>query len=219
MLAGMDAFPRPEDHDEAEQRRIRHLKERRAPDNEVPVSVAFDAVLVSTEALAVYVSGLRVFSNGVDFAVELCARQGSADRRGGLDEVLHGHGRSQLLIGAEFSDGRRCSNLGMRLMEAGDDEPTLWPGGGGGGGRTAGLSLFLAPLPPPGDLRLVTAWPAQGIPDTATMLPTDDILDAAARVTELWPWEPEADQPTPPQLPDVPDDSWFAASLRLPSDP
>jgi hypothetical protein len=214
----MDASPGPDEADEAERRRIQSLRERRAPENEVPVSVAFDAVLVSTEDLAVYVSGLRVFGNGVDFALELRARRREADRHGELHEVLHGRRRSQLLVGVEFSDGRRCSNVGLRLLEAHGDEPTLWPGGGGGGGRTADLSLFLSPLPPPGELRLVTAWPGQGIPDTVTLLPTEEILDAADRVTELWPWEPEVHEATPPERPEVPDDSWFAVSLPLPRD-
>jgi hypothetical protein len=203
-----------EEETEREQQRVRRLKERRAADNEVPVSVAFDSVLAVKDDLAVFVSGLRVFSNGVDFTVEIRARRRTGGGRRSLSDALHDHGNSQLLLGVEFSDGRRCSNAGLRLMEAADDEPTLWPGGGGVGGRSAGISLFLSPLPPPGELRMVCAWPSQGVEDSTVLLPTDQILEAAGRVTELWPWEPEEHEREPRSLPDVPEDSWFAADLR-----
>lgn len=203
-----------EDETEREQRRVRQLRERRAADNEVPVSVAFDCMLAVKDDLAVFVSGLRVFSNGVDFTVEVRARGRTGGGRRTLSDALHGNGDTQLLLGVEFSDGRRCSNVGLRLMDAAGDEPTLWPGGGGGGGRSARSSLFLSPLPPPGELRMVCAWPSQGIEDSTVLLPTDQILEAAGRVTELWPWEPEEHEHEPRSLPDVPDDSWFAADLR-----
>ncbi len=141
MLVRMDITTGRDGSDEEEtkreQRRVRKLKERRAADNEVPVSVAFDSVLAVKDDLAVFVSGLRVFSNGVDFTVEVRARRRTGGGRRTLSDALHGNGDTQLLLGVEFSDGRRCSNVGLRLMEAADDEPTLWPGGGGGGGRSA----------------------------------------------------------------------------------
>jgi hypothetical protein len=203
-----------EEETKREQQRVRRLKERRAADNEVPVSVAFDSVLAATDDLAVFVSGLRVFSNGVDFTVEVRARRRTGGGRRTLSDALHGNGDTQLLLGVEFSDGRRCSNVGLRLMEAADAEPTLWPGGGGSGGRGGRISLFLSPLPPPGELRMICAWPSQGIEDSAVLLPTNQILEAAGRVTELWAWEPEEHEHEPRSLPEVPDDSWFAADLR-----
>jgi hypothetical protein len=201
------------DRDEDEERRIRRLKERRAPENEVPVPVAFHAVLVATEDLAVFVSGLRVFSNGVELAVDVRARQGLGLDRRALSNSLHEDGRTQLLIGVMLADGRRCSNVGMPLMAAPEDEPTLWPSGGGGGQRSWTESLFLAPLPPPGELRLFCAWPGLGVAETSVLLPADEILAAAGRVRELWPWEPERHEPAR-SLPEVPEDSWFAPDLR-----
>lgn len=203
-----------EEETKREQQRVRRLKERRAADNEVPASVAFDSMLAVKDDLAVFVSGLRVFSNGVDFTVEVRARRHASRGRRTLSDALHGNGDTQLLLGVEFSDGRRCSNVGLRLMDAAEDEPTLWPGGGGSGGRGGRISLFLSPLPPTGELRMICAWPSQGIEDSAVLLPTNQILEAAGRVTELWAWEPEEHEHEPRSLPDVPDDSWFAADLR-----
>jgi hypothetical protein len=206
----------PEDpEDEQELRRRERLHEGRAGENEVPVSVAFDAVLARTDDLAVFVSGLRVFSNGVELTVEVRARTTPADDRYGLSEALHGHRDAQLLLGVEFADGRRCSTIDWDLMSGPPGTPRLWPGGGSGGQRSADASYFLSPLPPPGELRLVCAWPEAGIEDTVTPLPTQQILDAAARVVELWPWEPEIHEESyEPPAPRVPEHSWFAVQHR-----
>jgi hypothetical protein len=186
---------------------------REPPDNEVPVSVAFNAVLASTPDLAVFTSGLSVFSHGFQFSVEIRARQPHREHRHGLSEALHEPGETQLLLGVEFSDGRRTSNISRRPTPTSTDAPMLWPGGGGGGMRSAQTSFFVAPLPPPGVLRLVCAWPVRGIGDTSTTLPCEQILEAATRVTQLWPWEPEQPEPIQPVSPDVPDGSWFAAEI------
>jgi hypothetical protein len=184
------------------------------PDNEVPVSVAFDALVASTGDLAVFVSGLRVFTNGVDLTIEVRTGRRLSDSPHGLSDAMHGMGRrSELLVGVEFSDGRRCSNLDLGLPSGPRDAPALWPGAGHGGPRTANLSLFLSPLPPPGELRLVFAWPEQDILDKFAQLPADRILEAAGRVRQLWPWEPEEAEEMEPTYPDVPDASWFAAEI------
>lgn len=190
------------------------LRRRQAGDNEVPASVAFDALVTSTGDLAIFVCGLKVFSNGVELTIEVRARKLTADRPLGLSDALHGPGRTPVLVGVEFSDGRRGSNVAEDLMSGPTSAPSLWPGGGQAGQRSASMTLFLSPLPPPGDLRLVCAWQAEGIADTFTALPTDRILDAARRVTQLWPWEPEEHDVMEPTYPEIPAGSWFAAELR-----
>jgi hypothetical protein len=183
--------------------------------NEVPVSVAFDAVIASTPDLAVFVSGLRVYSNGVDFTVEMRARQPSSQGEEGIGRGLHSWSGDRMLLGVEFSDGHRTSTLPYWGRSGEPGGPSLCPGGGSSGGRTADLSMFLSPIPPPGDLRLVCAWPAQGIDDTFTALPCEEIRDAASRVVQLWEWEPEVeDEVEAPGHPDVPAGSWFARDAR-----
>jgi hypothetical protein len=59
-------------------------RRRQRPENEVPISVAIDAVLADGQEAVVFISGARVFSNGVDFTLEVRARHGTNDGRGGM---------------------------------------------------------------------------------------------------------------------------------------
>jgi len=91
-------------------------RRRQRPENEVPVSVAIDAVLADVQDVVVFISGARVFSNGVDFTLEVRARHGTNDGRGGMLGGVHGDGdpSNRLLRGVEFSDGRLAAGS-MRL--------------------------------------------------------------------------------------------------------
>lgn len=197
-------------------------RRRQRPDNEVPASVAFDAVLVDTDTLVIFLSGLRVYTGGVEFVLQLrAAPTGSEDEDEYLGHLLHGHrGADGLLIGIEFGDGRSCANVGT-LQERSTDEssPMLHSGGGGGGARAADASYFLSPLPPPGDLKLVTALPDRGVAESTVLLPTEAILDAASRARVLWPWEPQRRPRRKPRRPQLEPDGWFAQQLEAGSAP
>jgi len=65
---------------------------RQRPENEVPISVAIDAVLADGQEVVVLISGARVFSNGVDFTLEVRARHGTNNGRGGMLRGVHGDG-------------------------------------------------------------------------------------------------------------------------------
>jgi hypothetical protein len=185
------------------------------PDNEMPGSVAVDALLLSSDDLAVFVSGMRAFRNGVEFVLEARARTVPSDDswRHCLSDAIDGWNRSdRLLLGIEFADGRHCTNLADHYESANNpqNQPRLSPGGGSGSDRSAETTYFLSPLPPPGRLRIVCAWPERGIPETITELSTEDILQAASGARELWPWEPPevgTRKATPPPLPAG---GWFA---------
>src|SRR5450756_2113650 len=77
-----------------EARRHREVvwRRRQRPENEVPGSVAIDAVLAGDHKIVVFISGARVFSNGVDFTLEVRARHGSTDGRGDMLAGVHGYG-------------------------------------------------------------------------------------------------------------------------------
>ena len=151
--------------DEARRHREVVWRRRQRPENEVPGSVAIDAVLVGDDEVVVFISSMRAFSNGLDFTLEMRARHASADERGDTFG-LHGHGgpSDPPLLGIEFSDGRRCTNVDPLDIDGSDsaERPVLTPGGGSSTARSADLTLFLSPLPPPGDLRVVCAWPKRG---------------------------------------------------------
>jgi hypothetical protein len=194
------------------------------PDNEMPGSVAVDAVLGSSGDLVVFFCGMLAFRNGVEFTLQARARTIRSDdsETDWLYEGVNGHGdqADRLLLGFEFADGRRCTNLRGQHGCAPNrqDQPHLSTGGGGGGDGSAEFEYFLSPLPPPGDLRIVCAWPERGIAETITVLSTEDILQAASRARELWPWEPRevGRKATPPPLPEG---GWFAQLAAEVEDP
>ena len=169
--------------------------------------------------------GLLVFSHGVKFSVQVRFREPHSDGGRDMMEAIHGDRspKNRLLLGVEFADGRRCSNIYGQGFARADpsavDEPLLSHGGGGGGSEGGGhVSLFLSPLPPPGELRLISAWPHRGLRETVTLLPADDIQEAAARVVELWPREPISAhiqrRPEPPEFPAVAEGDWFASDIE-----
>jgi hypothetical protein len=95
-----------------------------------------------------------------------------------------------LRFGVGFADGRRVTNMdGYPYVpeELPPDQPVLIEGGGlgsegGGLGRGASWDLDQAvqPLPPPGPLAFVCAWPGRGIPETRVEIDAGLILDATA---------------------------------------
>ena len=198
----------------AEEHELR-WRRRQRPDNEVPASVAFDAVLVDTDSLVIFLSGLRVYSRGLEFVLEIRARHADpADEDTYAGRLLHGHRGDALLLGVEFADGRSGANIRTAQTSTYDEHaPVLHSGGGGGDDRAADASYFLSPLPPPGDLTLVYALPARGIGERVVRLPTEEILEAASRARVLWPWEPERRRERAREPADLPPGGWFAEHL------
>ncbi|MHC6228415.1 hypothetical protein ACX5I6_01210 [Arthrobacter sp. MMS24-T111] len=61
-------------------------------------------------------------------------------------------------------------------------------GGGGGGDELAGSgTIWLWPLPPAGDLRLVAQWTGMGIPESSITLDGTQLREAAAGAQKYWP--------------------------------
>jgi hypothetical protein len=184
------------------------------PENELPVSVALDVVLLRGPDLVVCVCGARAFSTVIEFRLMAASRIRTAGAVHGLSGALFGHGdpADRLLLGVEYSDGRTGNNLGgfRGAWESGLDpaSPALLPGGGGGGDRLVDLAVSLSPLPPPGDLRIIAAWPARELPETVTVLDADRLIEAASRAVTLWEL-PDDEPPPPPPPPQVPPGSWF----------
>jgi hypothetical protein len=137
--------------------------------------------------------------------------------------AFRGRSATGFLLGVEFADGRTGSNVSGRIPfsarfgdDLGSDEILLVPGGGGGGGRSFDTTIWLSPLPPPGPVTLISAWPRVGMQETETMLDGAALAEAGAQAEVLWPWEPEPDpeddDPDPSAPPELP--GWFGRLAR-----
>lgn len=195
----------------------RAMRRRHPRDNELPVTVTLDLLLARTDEVAVLLSAAHVYRQCV--SLELQVRTRRVTGRHGLGANLHGHGPAgpTILLGVEFADGRRASTAeggpGRRPWDVADDEVLLSPGGGSSGLRTADLRVVLSPIPPPGPLTFVLAWAVQGIADSRVVSAADPLREAATRVQELWPWEPEPQPPYEEQPPDLPP-GWFSETAE-----
>jgi hypothetical protein len=94
-----------------------------------------------------------------------------------------------LRFGVQFADGRRVTNMDRYpfvLEDLPPDQPVLVEAGVGGEGGHLGrgaswdLELAVQPLPPPGPLAFVCAWPGRGIPESRVEIDARLVLDAAA---------------------------------------
>jgi hypothetical protein len=189
-----------------------------APENEVPASIPVSALLVRTGTSALTLTGVQVFSTGVGFTLTVrCRPEALPDGQADLHELMWRGRRGQgsaLLVGVEFADGRRASNLPGRDpfgSAAGSGDLLLTQGSGSGHQLTVEQEWWLSPLPPAGPLRLVVRCDLLDLPETVTELDGTAIQAAAEDVAVLWPWvPPSAVGPPGPPAPDVPADSWFA---------
>lgn len=187
------------------------------PENEIPVSIPVNAVLGRTADASIAVVGVEGYTTGLRFrlAVRMRTRAPSVE---GISRVLTGYHSpgddpdQRLLLGVEFSDGRRASNLGGGPLPEYLPDPTaplLSPCGGGGGDRAQDLDYWLSPLPPDGDLLLVCACAPLKVPESRVVIDGGVIARAGASAIVLWPPAPFDDEPAPiPPRP--PADGWFS---------
>jgi hypothetical protein len=191
------------------------------PDNELPGAIPFHALVARTEDLAIALVAVDAYSTGLTMKMSIRLRSPGDDD---LDIELfphHGrHGEPGLLVGVEYPDGRTATNVSgheypdPRLL---NDQPALWPHGGGGGGSEYEMEYWLTPMPTPGDLGIVTAWPARAIAESRIVVPAAAIATGVAANVELWPWQPPRERKwTPPPPPTLPPGGWFAEHADAP---
>jgi len=105
-----------------------------------------------------------------------------------------------LRFGGQSADGRRATNLDRYLFIPEDqqpDQPVLIEGAGigaegGPSGRGAywDIECAVRPLPPPGPLAFICAWPGRGIPESRVEVDAGGILETATRAVTFWSDDP-----------------------------
>lgn len=172
-----------------------------APKAEIPVVLPVSTLLTSTDQAAVVLSGVRVFSNGVEFSVDLKLRRAalSEDDWNELQERASGfsHRRSRrrtsrLRVGAQLADGSRLvTDEWVRGAEGGAPTARLVQSGGSGSGSdrfwTSSWDYWLWPLPPEGLLTIVADWPQLGLAEGSAVVDCGDLISTARRARPIWP--------------------------------
>lgn len=213
---GQAGEPTPEQHEQWRRRMS-------PPENEFPAGVGLTVLLGRTGDAAVGITKLEAFSTGFRFVLAVRLRQARPELDlGGLLTLVHPRAHrgveiplpDRLLLGVEYSDGRRASTLeDIRLqgpaVAAGGQELSLAQSDGSSGDLSADQTYWVFPLPPAGPVTFVLSWPAFGMPEAQTVLDSAPIRAAADHSQLLWPPQPAAELPQPPPPP-RPSAGWFA---------
>lgn len=181
------------------------------PPHELPAVLHIGKFLHRSSAMVMAVKSVEVFSVGCSFSLTWLFRRSEeaedswAEKHAmffhpGIDPRHGTRARSGLMFGVQLSDGTKAStaSLGPHAFLGIDQEPeppTLILSNGGGSGADDELTgtgtLWLWPLPPAGDLRLVTQWRDFGLEESSVTLAGGQLREAAPAVQ---PFSPGGDQ-------------------------
>jgi hypothetical protein len=165
------------------------------PDDVLPASLAFDALIGARSSLALYLTRLCAYPDALlfDLWVIDVAKTGRLPPALGPDLVWpepHPHGRfpeAALRLGVAFADGRRGTNLHIspEISEGSSSPPILMWQGARTLGRIYVIQWLLSPLPSDGDLTVVAEWPAHEFAEQQVVVPGAALRDAASRAHRL----------------------------------
>ncbi len=204
----------------AAQRRQR--RRMRLPTNEMGGVVATDSPVLRSADYAVHLETARMFSTGLQLQFRVVTRKSPEDARGAMSLMGMSRDRDdRLWLGVKLADGRKATTIGGGPPAAGLDAAafSLARVDGHGSKLSASVSFFLTPLPPPGPVTVVLAWPAFGIAESTVVLTGDAIVAAAERVVILWPEQEEEDGWARRRPPTPPPGGWFEQNPPPSGDP
>ena len=159
------------------------------PDNELGVVLSLNLELARTSDVAVAIPELVAYSTGSWFTVAIRHR---LPVHRGTGSTLPFHPAEEpggIRLGLQFADGSKATTQSPppRSPVEKPPAPPFLMMRSAGGGRRFDAHFWLWPLPPPGQLAFVVDWRAQGLALTKREMDAQSILDAAARVEQLWP--------------------------------
>lgn len=139
-------------------------------------------VFVRTESLLVVAQRFVAYPTGVDFTIEIRSND-RAPRSFAVPRPRHSAGppkpEDRLAVGVVHADGSRASSLTNATLD--ETPPAVVQAYEGGGGSGSWVQrCWTWPLPPPGILRIVVAWPSAGLAEAwgevdATALHTEGL--------------------------------------------
>ncbi len=171
------------------------------PDNVIPGALPLELLLAASQTAVVALRGRAAYPTGFEFdlVARLRALTSEDEPSAGQflvvspEEITDGKLPPRFLrFGLEFSDGRKVTNLpgaGPGPFADPGVGPILWGRDGSGSNSAWRQSYWVWPLPPPGPLKFVCAWPAFGIPESTASVDGAVVIDAATRATVVWPLE------------------------------
>jgi hypothetical protein len=174
--------------------------------------VPWNLVVLRSADIHIVLTNVEAFHSGVGFTTVARFQPDVSENGRGPGGLLPNLWESSgLRLGVGFADGRKA--VFRPLVTFGYDkdppDPMLSHRGrghasalGGGPAHEFRVDVWLWPLPPPGPLSLVTAWPERGISETPTTVDAGELIDAAARSEQLWeapPDEPQRGAPFSPR--------------------
>lgn len=183
------------------------------PRYELPAIVPVGRFVYQSPTFVLAIEAAKVSSTGCTFDVTwMLRRTDEEDRKWAeLNAVFHRpapqvrdgglSAESVLLFGFQFPDGTKASSSSLAMYEPKslDQEPDgpvfeYRPRGGNGGedDMSANGALWLWPLPPAGDLRLVAQWTDMGMPESSITLDGAQLREAAAGAQKYWQEEAQA---------------------------
>jgi hypothetical protein len=159
------------------------------PDNELGVTVPLQIALARTDAIALTIPSAFVYSSGFVLSLALRRRKPQRDPLGNPPTALSFQSQTEgdLRFGLEFSDGTKATTARRLPMGSSPSPPLLTTRGSHGSARRTDGELWAWPLPPAGPLAFVWDWRTEGISLTRHEADAKPILDAAARIEQLWP--------------------------------
>ncbi|MEV6320598.1 hypothetical protein AB0M45_05280 [Nocardia sp. NPDC051787] len=142
------------------------------------MAIPVERVLVRTDDVVAALVGARTYRSGIELSFHLHVRPASEHSAIGSFASYGGGMTEQFLVGVQFADGRTATNIDRWRPDEHPDTPVLMNGGASASDDLSATSYYLTPLPPPGPLTVIAAWPAIGIAEQHVELDTDPFLRA-----------------------------------------
>lgn len=206
-------FPIPPSYPKAPSARFVPPPWAAPPAYELPAVVHLGKFLHRGPAMVMALRSVEVFSTGCSFNLSWVFRRDEESEDEWAEKhslffqpgmgIRRGTGHlAGLMFGVQLSDGSKASTVtrGPHGFMGSNEEPepsTLSLNNSGGSGADDELAgtgtLWLWPLPPAGDFRLVAQWADFGMEETSLTLDGGQLRTAAAGVQQFWPEEDTRD--------------------------